>query len=229
MYSIICLTLVTSSETLSGICTLNSSSTCISTSVTSKLSNFRSFVKWASTVTFRGSTLSNPLSRFKILVLTLSLGNARNRLPKLIILNDPCNKIPIKMNLFQDSAGPSSYIDRQFKGSPEEYKELIMRTTTCYVGNVSFYTSEEQLYTFFGQAGGIKVIIMGLDRVKKTPCGFCFVEFSSRAAAERAVRYLNRLKLDDQLIRVDLDYGFADGRQFGRGKSGGQVYSFNLG
>ena len=64
---------------------------------------------------------------------------------------------------------------------------------------------------------------MGLDRVKKTPCGFCFVEFSSRAAAERSVRYLNRLKLDDQLIRVDLDYGFIEGRQFGRGKTGGQV------
>ena len=127
------------------------------------------------------------------------------------------------MHLFQDSAGPSSYVDRQFKGSAEEYKDLIMRTFTVYVGNVSFYTSEEQLYTFFGQVGPIEKIIMGLDRVKRTPCGFCFVEFSNRTAAERAVRFLNRLKLDDQLIRVDLDYGFLEGRQFGRGRTGGQV------
>eukprot|EP00834_Sanchytrium_tribonematis_P006676 NODE_514_length_6598_cov_0.571011.p4 type:complete len:216 gc:universal NODE_514_length_6598_cov_0.571011:3068-2421(-) len=135
--------------------------------------------------------------------------------------NFSCTKMMLM--LFQDAAGPSSYIDRQFKGSPDEYKELIGKTTTVYVGNVSFYTTEEQLYTFFGQAGPINKIIMGLDRIKKTPCGFCFVEFSSRDAAERSVRYLNRLKLDDQLIRVDLDYGFIEGRQFGRGRSGGQV------
>jgi nuclear cap-binding protein subunit 2 len=29
--------------------------------------------------------------------------------------------------------------------------------------------------------------------------------------------------LDERLIRVDVDYGFEEGRQFGRGRSGGQV------
>ena len=29
--------------------------------------------------------------------------------------------------------------------------------------------------------------------------------------------------MDDRPIRVDVDWGFVDGRQFGRGRSGGQV------
>jgi RNA recognition motif-containing protein len=38
-----------------------------------------------------------------------------------------------------------------------------------------------------------------------------------------AVRYLNGTSLDERPIRVDIDYGFEEGRQFGRGRSGGQV------
>lgn len=34
---------------------------------------------------------------------------------------------------------------------------------------------------------------------------------------------VNGTKLDDRLIRTDWDPGFVEGRQFGRGRSGGQV------
>lgn len=37
------------------------------------------------------------------------------------------------------------------------------------------------------------------------------------------MRYLNGTKLDNRQLRVDIDYGFEEGRQFGRGRSGGQV------
>jgi len=30
--------------------------------------------------------------------------------------------------------------------------------------------------------------------------------------------------LDERIIRTDLDPGYRDGRQYGRGKSGGQVF-----
>lgn len=30
-------------------------------------------------------------------------------------------------------------------------------------------------------------------------------------------------KLDERIIRTDLDEGFSEGRQYGRGRSGGQV------
>ena len=64
---------------------------------------------------------------------------------------------------------------------------------------------------------------MGLDKNAKTPCGFSFVEYHNRKDAEKAVKYLNGTKLDDREIRIDFDWGFVEGRQFGRGKSGGQV------
>eukprot|EP00878_Enallax_costatus_P043815 GHUV01051901.1.p1 GENE.GHUV01051901.1~~GHUV01051901.1.p1 ORF type:complete len:165 (+),score=13.72 GHUV01051901.1:720-1214(+) len=64
---------------------------------------------------------------------------------------------------------------------------------------------------------------MGLDRNTKTPCGFCFVMYHRRRDAVAAVRYLNGTKLDNRQLRADIDYGFEEGRQFGRGRSGGQV------
>ena len=64
---------------------------------------------------------------------------------------------------------------------------------------------------------------MGLNRVKMQPCGFCFVEYATRQEAALAVTTLNRSVLDGRIIRVDWDYGFEPHRQFGRGRTGGQV------
>ena len=94
---------------------------------------------------------------------------------------------------------------------------------SLYVGNLSFFTKEEQIAEVFGKAGELDRVVMGLDRNTKTPCGFCFVIFKTRQGAERAVAYLNGTMLDEREIRADFDWGFEDGRQFGRGKSGGQM------
>lgn len=64
---------------------------------------------------------------------------------------------------------------------------------------------------------------MGLDSQQKTPCGFCFVEYYQHKEAVRAVRFVSGTKLDERVIRCDLDPGYSEGRQYGRGKSGGQV------
>jgi nuclear cap-binding protein subunit 2 len=64
---------------------------------------------------------------------------------------------------------------------------------------------------------------MGLNKDAKTPCGFCFVEYSTRDEAEQAVDCLNLQMVDGRQVRIDWDYGFKYGRQFGRGKTGGQV------
>lgn len=37
------------------------------------------------------------------------------------------------------------------------------------------------------------------------------------------MKYVSGTKLDERIIRCDLDVGYKDGRQFGRGRSGGQV------
>ena len=64
---------------------------------------------------------------------------------------------------------------------------------------------------------------MGLDRFSKTPCGFCFVEYYTQQDALDCMKYIGGTKLDERIIRTDLDPGFKEGRQYGRGKSGGQV------
>ena len=79
------------------------------------------------------------------------------------------------------------------------------------------------MYELFSKCGEVKRIIMGLDRVKKTPCGFSFVEYYNRRDAEDAMKYLNGSKLDERIVRTDWDPGYREGRQYGRGKSGGQV------
>jgi len=68
------------------------------------------------------------------------------------------------------------------------------------------------------------VILDGADVTSlRTPCGFCFVEYYTRAEALASLRYISGTKLDERIVRCDLDAGYKEGRQFGRGKSGGQV------
>lgn len=109
------------------------------------------------------------------------------------------------------------------QGSRNDQDKLLKLTTTLYVGNLSFYTTEEQIHELFSRCGDIRRIVMGLDKFKKTPCGFCFIEYYTRDDAENSMRYINGTRLDDRIVRVDWDAGFIEGRQYGRGKSGGQV------
>lgn len=47
--------------------------------------------------------------------------------------------------------------------------------------------------------------------------------YYTKADAENCMRYVNGTRLDDRIIRTDWDAGFVEGRQYGRGKTGGQV------
>ncbi|KAI1854699.1 hypothetical protein JX265_002337 [Neoarthrinium moseri] len=115
--------------------------------------------------------------------------------------------------------------DAEMADKPEEKPEEdpLANATTLYVGNLSFYTTEEQVYDLFSRCGEVKRLIMGLDRFQKTPCGFCFVEYYTHQDALDCLKYIGGTKLDERIIRTDLDPGFEEGRQYGRGKSGGQV------
>eukprot|EP01122_Echinamoeba_exundans_P011499 TRINITY_DN4587_c0_g1_i1.p1 TRINITY_DN4587_c0_g1~~TRINITY_DN4587_c0_g1_i1.p1 ORF type:complete len:306 (+),score=22.60 TRINITY_DN4587_c0_g1_i1:2-919(+) len=106
---------------------------------------------------------------------------------------------------------------------PEEYKSKLATSTTVYVGNLSFYTTEEQIWELFSKVGEVKRIIMGLNQFTKTPCGFSFVEYFTHEAAMDCVNLISGTTLDERTIRADWDTGFEEGRQFGRGKTGGQV------
>ena len=100
----------------------------------------------------------------------------------------------------------------------------------CNLTPFSSVCMPAQVHELFSLVGQVQRIIMGLDRIQKTPCGFCFVMYHKRSDAMDAIKYLNGTLLDNRLIRVDIDYGFLEGRQFGRGRSGGQVsWSFSSG
>ncbi|CAF4441859.1 unnamed protein product, partial [Adineta steineri] len=71
--------------------------------------------------------------------------------------------------LFQKSVALSSYRDRQFRGNEVEQDKKLLQSTTLYVGNLSFFTTEEQIHELFSRAGDVKRIIMGLDKTTKTP------------------------------------------------------------
>ncbi|KAM3497365.1 hypothetical protein MY10362_009288 [Beauveria mimosiformis] len=132
--------------------------------------------------------------------------------------------------------------DRQADSEHQSQPNPLADATTLYVGNLfapppslpstainsncfarSFYTTEEQVYELFSKCGEIKRLIMGLDRFSKTPCGFCFVEYYTHQDALDCMKYVGGTKLDERVIRTDLDPGFEEGRQYGRGRSGGQV------
>ncbi len=52
---------------------------------------------------------------------------------------------------------------------------------------------------------------MGLNKFKKSPCGFCFVEYRCHSDAYNAVSLLNNSTFDERIIRVDLDAGVEEG------------------
>ncbi|KAA3673616.1 nuclear cap-binding protein subunit 2 [Paragonimus westermani] len=102
----------------------------------------------------------------------------------------------------------SPYRDRRNEVSTKQLTRALRQSSTLYVGNLSFYTREEQIWELFSRAGEIKRVIM---------------EYVTREGAEMAMRYVNRTRLDDRLVRTDWDAGYEEGRQYGRGRSGGQV------
>ncbi|KAH3668527.1 hypothetical protein OGAPHI_002281 [Ogataea philodendri] len=120
---------------------------------------------------------------------------------------------------------PSSYLlNKARRDEINGYSNLkkSMTSSTVYIGKLSFNTTEEQLFELFSSCGVIDKIIMGLDKNKLTPTGFCFVVFKEPNGALNAVKYLNKTKVNGRSMEIDLDPGFEEGRQFGRGADGGQ-------
>lgn len=116
----------------------------------------------------------------------------------------------------------SDGIPEYFKNRKNFSKEKLLNSTCLYIGNLSYFTTEIQIYEYFSKCGEIKRVIMGLNKQTKTPCGFCFVEYLKKEDALIAVAALNNTILDGRVIHVDLDTGFEEGRQYGRGFSGAQ-------
>lgn len=125
--------------------------------------------------------------------------------------------------LCADAKESKLYWDRSHYDSPESQKRALANSSTLYVGNLAFSTRVSHLRGLFSSIGAVQSVHMGVDRNLKNPCGFAFVEYCRREHALNAIAYLSGTKLDEKVIRVELDSGFKPGRQYGRGKKGGQV------
>ena len=124
------------------------------------------------------------------------------------------------------------YVDRKaMLAAPSEAAYLAQRdrdvaaSKTVYVGNLSFYTTEQQIEAYMSTVGPVADVVMGLNANSLQPCGFCFVEFAHQAGAAAAVMLLHKTRLDDRVVRVSWDIGNAraSGRLWGRGFTGGQT------
>lgn len=113
--------------------------------------------------------------------------------------------------------------DRKYYNNFEDQLKALKNSRTIYVGNLSFFTTESQILETFSVVGPVKRVIMGLNMITKTPCGFCFVEYYNQDHMKSALKYVSGTVCDDRVIRCDADGGFKPGRQYGRGRSGGQI------
>ena len=120
------------------------------------------------------------------------------------------------------SKGSIEEISPYYKYKENIDKDKLKTSSTIYIGNLSFHTTETQLYQLFSFCGKIKRVIMGLNRLNRKPCGFAFIEYMDKESAKLAKETLTGTLLDRKLIRVDIDTGFEEGRQYGRGTSGNQ-------
>lgn len=72
-----------------------------------------------------------------------------------------------------------------------------------YVGNLSFSTTEDELRTLFATAGTVSSVALIKDRDTGSSKGFAFVEMSSQAEAEAAIKKFNGYSLGNREIKVN--------------------------
>ena len=81
--------------------------------------------------------------------------------------------------------------DRKYYSTFDDQLKVLTTSKTVYVGNLSFFTTEQQIHEVFSVAGPICRIIMGLNQKTKTPCGFCFVEYYRREHAAACLKFVS--------------------------------------
>ncbi|NLK05973.1 MAG: RNA-binding protein [Spirochaetales bacterium] len=72
-----------------------------------------------------------------------------------------------------------------------------------YVGNMSYQTTEEALYSLFAQYGEVMSARIIFDRDTNRPKGFAFVEMQDDSAAVAAISQLDGQELDGRNLRVN--------------------------
>ncbi len=102
--------------------------------------------------------------------------------------------------------------------------------TNIFVGNLSYQTTQEDLYAAFSAFGSVERVNIVTDRETGQPRGFAFVEMTERRDAESAITKLNGTDLNGRTMNVNEARpkptgggggGYGGGGGGGRGASGG--------
>jgi hypothetical protein len=84
------------------------------------------------------------------------------------------------------------------------YLEGMEMEKKLYVGNLSYTTSEEQLFDLFSQVGTVSSVELIKDRVTGSSKGFAFIEMSTQVEAETAISKFNDQPLEGRNLKVSL-------------------------
>src|SRR5947208_12200545 len=103
--------------------------------------------------------------------------------------------------------------------------------TNIFVGNLSFQTTQDDLFAAFSQFGSVERVNIVTDRDSGQSRGFAFVEMTERRDAENAIASLNGADLNGRAMNVNEARpkpqggggfgGFGGGGRPNRGNSGG--------
>ena len=72
-----------------------------------------------------------------------------------------------------------------------------------YVGNLSYSTTQDTLYTEFGAYGQVEEVAVITDRETGRPRGFAFVTMANEDEARSAIESLNGREVDGRTITVN--------------------------
>jgi RNA recognition motif-containing protein len=75
--------------------------------------------------------------------------------------------------------------------------------TKLFVGNLSFRTTQDELFDLFTQYGAVESVAIINDRETGQPRGFAFVEMANSGEAEAAIAALNGTELAGRAINVN--------------------------
>lgn len=102
--------------------------------------------------------------------------------------------------------------------------------TNIFVGNLSFRTTQDELFAAFSQFGAVERVNIVTDRDSGQSRGFAFVEMTERRDAENAIASLNGADLNGRAMNVNEarpkpqgggGFGGGGGSRGGRGGNGG--------
>ena len=90
--------------------------------------------------------------------------------------------------------------------------------TNIFVGNLSYQTTQDELFNAFAAYGNVERVSIVTDRDSGQPRGFAFVEMTEARDAETAISQLNGAELNGRALNVNEARPKTEGGGGGRGQ-----------